>query len=421
MIERYSLPEMSNVWSDNYRFNLFKLIEITYLNILHKHLKINKKINLTDYKINLNRIRELEQTTKHEIQAFLDSLFEQDKKNDLHYLHYGLTSSDILDTATALQIQNAFILINEKIKELKNIFITLAKANQDTYCFTRTHGIQAEPATLGMKFVGYTQELFNLEKEIEKHYKNLKGKLSGPVGTYSTASPELEKRTLNQLGLSPQLAVSQIIHRTEHLDSMYLLLKICLILDKFATEFRFMSRTEISEIGGDFKAQQIGSSAMAHKKNPVSWENICGLSRVVSGYFNTAVANVNTWNERDISHSSNERLMFPDCFSTTYYILDRFIKTLNATEINVKNINNALDQNNGDILSNVILTEAIKNGISRKEAYSFIKENATSQSFLGYCNGHFKFFDSKYFYHIREFKFLNKGIKHFFKKLKDFK
>ena len=379
MIERYSLPEIKNIWSEENKFSIWLRIELFACEANSKlgiiPLKSLQTIK-SKAKFNVSRINEIENVVKHDVIAFLTNVGENVGK-DSHFIHYGMTSSDVLDTALSVQMKEAGELILKKLIKLKAVLAQKAKKYKMFPMIGRTHGIHAEMITLGLKFaLWYEENNRNIER-LKTAIKNISvGKISGAVGTYEHLNPFVEKYVCRKLSILPARISTQIIQRDRHAEYMTTLAVIASSLEKFATEIRHLQKTEVLELEEPFTKGQKGSSAMPHKKNPIICERIAGLARVLRGNAIAALENVTLWHERDISHSSVERMIIPDSTMLLYYMLDKMIGVLGDLVINKKNIEKNLNLTNGLIYSQRALLKLIEKGISREDAYAIIQYNA---------------------------------------------
>lgn len=379
MIPRYSLPKMSGVWQDESKFNKFLEIELLACEAQAKSGKIPKRaaqLIRQKSKFNLKRINELERKTQHDVVAFISCVGES-LGPYAKYLHLGLTSSDLLDTTLALQVREACDILIEDIEGLLEILARKARLYKDMVCIGRTHGVHAEPTTFGLKLaVMYDETRRNLGRlQWEKDAFRV-GKLSGAVGTYSNIDPVIESYVLRKLGLRPAKAATQIISRDIHAEFINVLAIIGASLEKFATEIRHLQRTEVLEAEEPFGEGQKGSSAMPHKRNPVLCERICGLSRVLRANALVALENVNLWHERDISHSSNERVIFPDSTLALDYILNKFTEVIKGLKVYPENMLKNLIRTKGLIFSQRLLLALMDKGLARSKAYDLVQKLA---------------------------------------------
>ena len=379
MIKRYTRPEMGKIWSDENKYNIWLEIELLAteaqceLGVFPK--EIAKKIRELA-KIDIHRITEIEETTKHDVIAFLTNL-EESIGNLSAYVHYGMTSSDVLDTAFSVQIKQAGELLldglNKLAEELKS------KANEYKYlpAIGRSHGIHAEPITFGMKFaLWYAETLRNIQRLRNSIEDCSVGMISGAVGTYEHISPKVEEYVCQKLGLKPEPISTQVIQRDHHSSFMSTLAIIASTLEKIAVELRHLQRTEVLEAEEYFSKGQKGSSAMPHKRNPISAENISGQARLIRGYALAVMENNALWHERDISHSSVERVAFPDATISLDYILHRTINLIRNLKVYPENIERNLNLTRGLIFSQKVLLYLANKGIARQKAYELVQQSA---------------------------------------------
>lgn len=377
MIPRYSLPEMSNIWSEETRFKLMLEIELKVLETLVEEKIIPEKdfnIITNKIKLNIQRIKEIEQVTKHDVAAFVDQLSESINSKSARWIHYGLTSSDVLDTTTGIQLKISCEQILKRLKELTTVLCTQAKKYKDLVMIGRTHGVHAEPITFGYKLAGWYNEILQHSKVME-YVKEIVsvGKISGVVGTYSQLSPEIEKKVLAKLALKPEPVSTQVIPRYRYVYYITTLANIAASVERFATEIRHLQRTEVLEVEEEFTKGQKGSSAMPHKRNPIISENICGLARLVRSYVTAAYENVALWHERDISHSSVERIILPDASIATDFILYRFTNLIANIVVYPNNMLENLKKSYNTYYSQTLLSELIRKGVDRQSAYMLIQ------------------------------------------------
>ncbi len=379
MIKRYTTERMQRLWKDKTKFKSFLKVELAVLKA-YSHYKIIpsddvKKIE-KNAKINLDRIQELEVETRHDVIAFTRSISEYLGK-EKKWFHYGLTSTDVVDTAYAIQIKKA----NKYIKEALEKFILELKEKAFEYKNTpivgRTHGIHAEITSFGLKWALYYDEMQRNLKRFKRASKQIEiGKLSGAVGNFSIISPKIQDYTCEILGLSSSNISTQTLQRDRHANYIFSLSLITSTLEKIAVEIRHLQRTEVNEVAEGFLKNQKGSSAMPHKKNPIASENITGISRILNGYVVTALENIPLWHERDISHSSTERIILPDSTSLVDYSLQRFSKVIKNLKINKEKMLENIWLTNGLIFSQRVLTELINSGNTREESYDVIQKIA---------------------------------------------
>jgi adenylosuccinate lyase len=322
------------------------------------------------------RVAELERETGHDVAAFVDAATEA-LGPEGRFLHYGLTSSDVLDTALALAVQEAGALALEGIERSFRVVAARAEEHRETLMIGRTHGIHAEPTTFGLKLAGWA---FALDRDRARLVRALEGmrvgKLSGAVGTYSATDPEVERIACERLGLEPDPVSTQIVQRDRHAELLSALALLASSLDRFATEIRHLARTELREVEEPFGGGQKGSSAMPHKRNPITAERICGLARVVRAYAEVGLENVVLWHERDISHSSAERVVLPDSFLAVDYMLDRFARLVEGLVVRPERMRKNLDASHGLFFSQRLLLALVESGLSRDEAYRLVQRYA---------------------------------------------
>ena len=322
------------------------------------------------------RVTEIEQTTNHDVAAFVDAVAEGLGEVG-RWFHYGLTSSDVLDTALALQIREAGALVLAGVDRALAAVLTRAEEHRATICIGRTHGVHAEPTTFGLKLAGWAFALDRDRTRLERAFEGMRvGKLSGAVGTYSATDPEVERLTCERLGLEPAPTSTQILQRDRHAEVLSALALLAATLERFALEIRHLQRTEVREAEEPFGRGQKGSSAMPHKRNPILSERICGLARVVRGYALVGLENVALWHERDISHSSAERVVLPDAFLTVDYMLDRFAFLAEGLVVRAERMRENLDASHGLYFSQRLLLALVESGLSRDDAYRLVQHHA---------------------------------------------
>ena len=376
MIDRYSLSKMSRIWSDDHKMEIMLKIEVlsceamTKLGLIPKAAmdKIRKNA-----KFDLEEVRRLEERTKHDVVAFIQSV-GQSLGPEAQYLHMGMTSSDLLDTSLSLQCVEAGDILIADIKKLLVALKDKAKKYKDAVCIARTHGVHAEPTTFGLKMAIWYDEMNRNLERLQAAREGMRfGKLSGAVGTYANIDPSVEEYVCQQLNLKPANVATQVISRDPHAHYMMVLAIIGCSLEKFATEIRALQKTELLEVEEPFFKGQIGSSAMPHKRNPVTCERICGLSRILRANSIVAMENINLWHERDISHSSAERIILPDSTIALNYMLNKFIPIIEGLLVYPKNMIANLSKTRGLIYSQRILLELMKKGLTRDAAYEIIQ------------------------------------------------
>jgi adenylosuccinate lyase len=322
------------------------------------------------------RVAEIEERTQHDLAAFVDAVAEGLGPSG-RWFHYGLTSSDVLDTATALQVREAGALVLEGVDRAQSAVIRRAEEHRDTVMAGRTHGIHAEPITFGAKLAGWAFELERDRARLSAALEGMRvGKLAGAVGTYGGGDPEVERLACGRLGLAPEAVATQVVPRDRYADLLSALALSASSLDRFATEVRHLARTELREVQEPFRSGQKGSSAMPHKRNPVVAERLSGLARVVRAAAAVGLENVALWHERDISHSSAERVVLPDAFLALDYMLDRFAWLVNGLVVDAERMRRNLDASHGLVFSQRVLLALVASGLPRDEAYRLVQRNA---------------------------------------------
>jgi adenylosuccinate lyase len=322
------------------------------------------------------RVAEIEATLHHDTAAFVDAVAET-LGEEGRWFHYGLTSSDVVDTALALQIRRAGELVLAELDRAREVVATRAREHRETICIGRTHGVHAEPTTFGLKLAGWTFELARNRDRVARALEGMRvGKLSGAVGTYAATDPELERIACERLGLEPAPTSTQILQRDRHAELLAALALVASSLDKFALEIRHLARTEVGEVQEPFGKGQKGSSAMPHKRNPVVAERICGLARVVRAAALVGFENVALWHERDISHSSAERVVVPDAFLAIDYMLDRFTWLMDGLVVRPERMGRNLDASHGLFFSQRVLLALVESGLPRDDAYRLVQRSA---------------------------------------------
>lgn len=379
MINRYSLPEMKAIWEEENRYRKWLEIEIAACEAMAKKGKIPKtavpKIR-SRAGINLERIHELDRITNHEVIAFIRSVTEQVGKEG-KYVHLGLTSSDVMDTGVSLQIKESGEIILRDIEKLLKILKAKCKKYKYTTMIGRTHNVHAQPITFGLKLaIWYAEMQRNLQRMKEAVEVISYGKISGAVGTYAEVDPSVEVYVCRRLGLKPAPISNQILQRDRHAQFLLTLAIIATSLDKFCQEIRNLQHTEILEVEEYFSPTQKGSSAMPHKRNPIMAERISGLSRVIRGNAVTALENMPLWHERDISHSSAERVIIPDSCILMDYILQKFISLVKNLNVYPGNMLENLKKNRNLIFSQRVLVSLVEKGMGSGEAYDLVQKNA---------------------------------------------
>jgi adenylosuccinate lyase len=322
------------------------------------------------------RVAEIEEVTQHDVAAFVDAV-SADLGADGRWLHYGLTSSDVLDTALALQVRGAGQLILDGVERALEAVVRRAEEHRDTVMVGRTHGVHAEPITFGAKLAGWAFEVDRDRERVARALEGMRvGKLAGAVGTYAGGDPDVERIACERLGLVPESAATQVVPRDRHAELLSALALCASSLERFATEIRHLARTEVSEVQEPFGRGQKGSSAMPHKRNPVVAERICGLARIVRAAALVGFENIPLWHERDISHSSAERVVLPDAFLAIDYMLDRFAWLVEGLVVDAERMRSNLEASHGLVFSQRVLTALVAGGLARDEAYRLVQRHA---------------------------------------------
>ncbi|MCX7834763.1 MAG: adenylosuccinate lyase [bacterium] len=384
MIERYSLPEMKSIWTDEAKFKRWLEVELTVLQVREEMGIYNIPIGTTDnlkkqIQIDITRINEIEKTTNHDVIAFVTQITENCGTLG-RYIHYGLTSSDVIDTALGMTLRDGCNILEEKLQTLISTLQQTALQHRSTIMMGRTHGMHAEPITFGIKVAGWVDELnrnlarFNRAKEAVSV-----GKLSGAVGTYSLLTPEIELKVMKKLGLKVASHSTQIVPRDRYAELLSVFALIGGALERIALEIRHGQRNEISELSEPFGKGQRGSSAMPHKKNPILCERICGCARLLRSYALVGFENQALWMERDISHSSTERIILPDAFQLLDYMLYLMNKIVGGLVVDTNQMKRIVRHFYDVHFSQKILTALIDQGYGRDEAYTIV-QNASFQA-----------------------------------------
>lgn len=390
MIERYSREEIKKIWELDEKFNYYLQVEIAvcqaYARMGLIPMEALRQIK-TNASFTVERINEIEQEVRHDVIAFLTAINESVGADNAKYIHMGLTSSDVIDTAFALQIKDSSEIILKTLSDLIVLLKNLAFEYKDTICIGRSHGVHAEIMTFGFKLLNWLDSIERAKDSFEHALKEvLVGQISGPVGTYTNVSPDVEELACAELGLKSARISTQIISRDRHAKFMSQLAIIASLIEQFATEIRHLQKTEVREVEEGFSKGQKGSSAMPHKKNPVLCENLCGLARVVRSNMLAAFENINLWHERDISHSSAERIIFPDSLILVDFMLARFKNVMENLVVNKDNMLKNTELYGGIVFSQKVLLKLIDKGLTREEAYRIVQKHAL----LALNGGNFK-------------------------------
>ena len=379
MIARYSTPEMAAIWAPENKFRIWLAIEVHACEALAKRKKIPQEALRQIKKkagFDIDRIDEIEREVKHDVIAFLTSVAEHVGES-ARYMHLGMTSSDVLDTALAVQLRDAADLILKELNRFRAVLKKRAREHQHTPMIGRSHGIHAEPTTFGLKLANWYEETGrNVERMKQARKRIAVGQVSGAVGVFAAIDPEVEQHVCKQLGLVPAPVSNQVIQRDRHAEYFNTLALIASSLDKFAVEIRHLQKTEVLEAEEYFSEGQKGSSAMPHKRNPIVSEQMSGLARLIRGNALAALENVSLWHERDISHSSVERVIGPDSTILVHYMLQKMVRLVDQLLVYPKNMMKNLEFTGGLIYSEHVLLALTKNGLARDVAYRLVQRNA---------------------------------------------
>lgn len=381
MIKRYTRKEMEKIWTSESKFQYMLEVEKVVAKVQAGYCIIPQKASQEiqkKAKFHLKRIEEIEKETKHDVIAFVTSVAESVGASG-RYIHYGLTSSDVLDTALNLQIRDAGKLLLKTLDQLLRVLAQRVLQHKATLCVGRTHGMHAEPTTFGYKLMGH---FFEFKRDYQRISDALEQmavvKLSGAVGTYSAQSEKVEKRVGELLKLKQEQVATQVVPRDRHAQVLLSLAQLGAGLERLAIELRHLQRTEVGEVVEGFSPGQKGSSAMPHKKNPISAENITGLSRLLRSYGSLALENVSLWHERDISHSSVERVIFPDAFILADYAVARMSDLLKGLYVDKQRMKENFKLSLGQTFSSHVLLALVDKGISREDAYKMVQKSSHS-------------------------------------------
>ena len=384
MISRYTHPEMGRIWSDQRRYETWLAVETAAAEAMaaagiippEAARDIRERGAAIDIARLIPRIEEIEQTTQHDVIAFTTAVAEKVGPS-ARWLHFGMTSSDVIDTAQALQMREACELVLKDLDALGEAVRDRAFEHRRTPMIGRTHGVHAEPMTFGLKLALWYAEIQRDVERVRRAQATVGvGKLSGAVGTFAHLPPSIEADVCRRLGLEPAPVASQVVQRDRHAELLSTLAITAASLEKFALEIRGLQKTEIGEVEEPFAKGQKGSSAMPHKRNPIGCEQICGLARLLRGNASAAMENIALWHERDISHSSVERVILPDSFIALDHMLRRFTKIVRGMVVYADRMRENLDRSRGVVFSGTVLLELAKAGVSREQAYDWVQRNA---------------------------------------------
>jgi adenylosuccinate lyase len=379
MIPRYTHPDMGRIWSDQRRYETWLLVETAAAEAMAAAGIVPAEA-ARDIRergaFDIARIEEIEQRTQHDVIAFTEAVAEKVGPS-ARWLHFGMTSSDAIDTAQALQMREACDLILKDLDALSEAVRERAFEHRRTEMIGRTHGVHAEPMTFGLKLALWYAELVRDAERVRRAKETISvGKISGAVGTYAHLPPSIEEDVCRRLGIAPAPVASQVIQRDRHAELLSALTITGASLEKFALEIRGLQKTEIGEVEEPFAKGQKGSSAMPHKRNPIGCEQIVGLSRLLRGNCQAAFENIALWHERDISHSSVERVILPDSFIALDHMLRRFTRIVKGMVVHAERMRENLHRSRGVVFSGSVLLELAKKGVSREQAYEWVQRNA---------------------------------------------
>jgi len=379
VIERYSLPDMSHIWSEEHKYALWKEVETlvveAWVDLRVAPISAATAVRNTP-EVTPSQVEEREAVTNHDVAAFVDVLSASAGQGG-EWVHYGLTSSDVLDTAGGVRLREAADLLLDKVSALHQTVKAKAMEHRETPMIGRTHGIWAEPTTFGLKLANWAFELERDHRRLAAARRSVAvGKISGAVGTYAHTPPTVEAFVCQRLAIGIEPASSQITMRDRHAEFLQAIALTGATIERFATEIRHLQRSEVGEVGEAFRAGQKGSSAMPHKRNPIMSERMTGMARLLRGYSQVGLENVALWHERDISHSSAERVALPDACGTLNYMLEKFNRLIQNLHVDTARMQANLDGTGGLIFSQAVMLELIDSGLTRDEAYRIVQRNA---------------------------------------------
>jgi adenylosuccinate lyase len=379
LIERYTLPAMGQIWSEQAKFQSWLEVELAATEAQCILGRVPPEALATikaKAAFEVSRILEIEAEVRHDVIAFLTNVNEH-VGDAGRYIHVGMTSSDVLDTGLALQLKASVVLLRQELDHLADALRTLARAHKDTVMIGRSHAIHGEPITFGFKVAGWLAEVVRNQERLARLERDVSvGQVSGAMGTYANTDPEVEAITCRILGLVPDPASTQVIARDRHADYVQTLALVGAALERFSTELRNLQRTDVLEVEENFAKGQKGSSAMPHKRNPIRCERISGLARVLRSYTVAALENCALWHERDISHSSVERMMLPDCSATLHFMLREMTEVVNGLGVYPANMVRNLNVYGGVVFSQRVLLALVEGGLAREEAYRIVQRHA---------------------------------------------
>jgi len=375
VIDRYTRPELAEVWSDHARFEAMRQVEVAACEEMDGPPPADLEL-IRAASFSVAAVAERERVTDHDTAAFVDVLAESAGTAG-RWIHYGLTSSDVLDTGLALQLRSVSELVLPDSRRLVRALATRAREHRHTLCAGRTHGIHAEPTTFGIKLAGFAFEADRNAGRLERAFAQASvGAISGAVGTYSATSPEFEERVLRRLGPEPEPVSTQVVARDRHAELLQAIALAGAGLERFATEIRHLARTEVGEVQEPFAAGQKGSSSMPHKRNPIKSEQVAGLARVLRGNAQAALEDVTLWHERDISHSSVERVILPDSTILLDHLQRRTLALVEGLVVDERRMRENLDLTHGALCSQRLLLALVQTGLARDDAYRIVQRLA---------------------------------------------
>ncbi|HEX6301639.1 MAG TPA: adenylosuccinate lyase [Acidimicrobiia bacterium] len=380
MIERYTLPEMGQIWSDQHRLETWKRVEVAALRAFETLGRVPSDVSSATAAAPCptpEEVAEREAVTNHDLAAFVDLLGQAAGGDAAGWVHYGLTSSDVLDTAGGILLRDSADLLADALAKLRTAVVTRAREHRNTFMIGRTHGIWAEPTTFGLKLASWAFELARGEERLAAARETVAvGKISGAVGTYAHVPATVEADVCRQLGLGVEPASTQVTARDRHAQYLSTLALIGASMERMATEIRHLQRSEVGEAREGFRRGQKGSSAMPHKRNPILSERMTGMARLLRGYAQVGLENVALWHERDISHSSAERVVLPDASIALHYMLVRFRGLVDDLVVDRERMTANLESTNGLVFSQAVLLALVESGLGRDEAYRIVQRNA---------------------------------------------
>lgn len=379
MVERYALSPMKELWTEEAKYRRWLEVELAVMKAYEELGTIPKGVTervRNKARIDVELFKKIEERTNHDVVAFVEGIGTMIGE-DSRFFHYGLTSSDVLDTANSLALVEAGKILLDALKKLCDVLWNTANRYRYTPTIGRTHGVHAEPTSFGLKVLGWYSEMKRNVLRLERAIEEVSyGKISGAVGNYANVPPEVEERALSYLGLKAEPVSTQVVPRDRHAHYLATLGIIAAGIERIAVEIRHLQRTEVLEVEEPFKEGQRGSSAMPHKKNPITCERLTGLSRMMRAFVEPALENVALWHERDISHSSVERYVFPDATQTLYYMIVTATNVVRNMKVNEERMKKNIDLTKGLVFSQRVLLKLIEKGLTRKEAYDIVQRNA---------------------------------------------